>query len=416
MSFNMADRQDVRISTADDLIRLAENCKLDAWSRDKNVILENDINVSGSSFKYIPIFGGIFDGQGYTISGLSIKEEESYTGLFCVVQTSAVIKNLNASGTVTPSGKQLATGGIAGDNYGMISNCKFDGRVEGYDYTGGIAGYNEESGNISSCTSRGYIMGRHFTGGITGYSLGTINGCTNEARINITTVDDEFSVKDIDVSKYTNSLMNLFNSDSKQDSTSVLNSTVDIGGICGYSQGTIVSCTNEALIGYEHVGYNVGGIVGRQNGYVQLCVNNGEVFGRKDVGGIAGQFEPWLELKGQATLADEINNLYWVTVNALNNMSGNADAIVAGLYNAAVAAGGQIGQTSLDPEAGTMQFDGRPFEGSGVFRDRGELYQTGCRQCPLCKCSFRKVAKRNYLETGRHQCGRATRHDHAGAR
>ena len=104
--------------------------------------------------------------------------------------------------------------------------------------------------------------------------------------------DETISIKDIDVSKYTNNLLNIFGDNNKQDSTSVLNSTVDIGGICGYSQGVIVSCTNESLVGYEHVGYNVGGIVGRQNGYVQMCVNNGEVFGRKDVGGIAGQAEP----------------------------------------------------------------------------------------------------------------------------
>ena len=335
VSINMADRQDVYISTVDDLIRLADDCSLDTWSKDKNVILENDIDTEGSDFKYIPIFGGIFDGQGHTISGLSIKEEESYTGLFCIVQTSAVIKNLNVKGTVTPSGKQLATGGIAGDNYGLISNCTFEGSIEGYDYTGAIAGYNEESGNISSCTSRGVIQGRHFTGGITGYNMGMINGCTNEAKINITTVEDEFSVKDIDVSKYTNNLMNIFGDNNKQDSTSVLNSTVDIGGICGYSQGTIISCTNEALVGYEHVGYNVGGIVGRQNGYVQLCVNNGEVFGRKDVGGIAGQAEPYViiditkDIVGQLT--SNMNTLHDLVNVTLNDAGSESDIISARL-------------------------------------------------------------------------------------
>ena len=37
---------------------------------------------------------------------------------------------------------------------------------------------------------------------------------------------------------------------------------------------------------------NVGGIVGRTDGFVSGCINQGAVYGRKDVGGIAGQAEP----------------------------------------------------------------------------------------------------------------------------
>ena len=88
-------------------------------------------------------------------------------------------------------------------------------------------------------------------------------------------------------------MLNLGDQDQK-DSTSVLNSYVDTGGIAGYSSGTIVSCNNNARIGYEHVGYNVGGIVGRQNGYISMCINGGNIYGRKDVGGIVGQAEPYV--------------------------------------------------------------------------------------------------------------------------
>ena len=328
---DMSEREDVYISTADDLIRLARDCSLDVWSRDKNVILKNDIDISGSDFKHIPIFSGIFDGQGYTISGLSLTGEESYVGLFCIAQTSAVIKNLNVEGFVTPAGKPLATGGIVGDNYGLISNCCFNGSVEGYDYTGTIVGYNEQTGNISSCRSLGHVLGYHFTGGIAGYNLGMVNGCSNSARVNITSIDETFSISDIDLSKYTNNLLNVFGDNNKQDATSIVNSTVDIGGICGYSQGTIVSCTNDALIGYEHFGYNVGGIVGRQNGYVQMCVNNGEVYGRKDVGGIAGQAEPYViiditkDIVGQLT--SNMNSLHDLVNVTLNDAGSESDII-----------------------------------------------------------------------------------------
>ena len=40
----------------------------------------------------------------------------------------------------------------------------------------------------------------------------------------------------------------------------------------------------------------MGGIVGRTDGLVSGCVNQGHVLGRKDVGGIAGQAEPYREL------------------------------------------------------------------------------------------------------------------------
>lgn len=325
----------IYVSTADDLINLAKNCRLDTWSKDKNIVLKDDIVLDGSGFKYIPIFGGIFDGQGHTISGVTVSDAESYTGLFCITQESAVIKDLKVQGSFVPSGKQLATGGIVGDNYGMISNCSFEGNIDGYDYTGGIAGYNEHSGVISTCKSSGYVSGMHFTGGITGYNLGVINGCTNDAKINISSVDETLSIKDVNIDQYEDKLRNLFGDNNKQDSTNVLNSTVDTGGICGYSQGQILSCVNNALVGYEHFGYNVGGIVGRHNGYVDMCINNGEIYGRKDVGGIAGQAEPYVviditkDIIGQLTT--NMNTLHDLVGTTLNDAGNESNIITARL-------------------------------------------------------------------------------------
>ena len=325
----------VTVSTPDDMIELAKNCRLDTWSRDKNVVLTDDIILDGSDFKYIPTFGGIFDGNGHTISGLTVSDAESYTGLFCITQESALIKNLRVEGSLVPSGKQMATGGIVGDNYGAISNCTFDGNINGYDYTGGIAGYNEQTGTISSCKSSGYVMGMHFTGGIAGYNLGTISGCTNECKINISSVDETISIKDLNIDQYASKIKNLFGDNNKQDSTSIINSTVDVGGICGYSQGVIISCVNNELVGYEHVGYNIGGIVGRQNGYVDLCVNNGEIYGRKDVGGIVGQAEPYViiditeDIIGQLT--SNMNTLHDLVNVTLNDAGDESNLITARL-------------------------------------------------------------------------------------
>ena len=57
-------------------------------------------------------------------------------------------------------------------------------------------------------------------------------------------------------------------------------------------------CIRDSIgaVGYAHVGYNIGGIVGRQSGYLSSCTNSGTILGRKDVGGIAGQLEPEVRL------------------------------------------------------------------------------------------------------------------------
>ena len=77
---------------------------------------------------------------------------------------------------------------------------------------------------------------------------------------------------------------------------SVTNVATDTGGIAGRSSGMILTSVNTGTVGYEHIGYNVGGIVGRTDGLVSGCVNQGHILGRKDVGGIAGQAEPYREL------------------------------------------------------------------------------------------------------------------------
>ncbi|MBQ7895667.1 MAG: hypothetical protein IJ364_03810, partial [Oscillospiraceae bacterium] len=70
------------------------------------------------------------------------------------------------------------------------------------------------------------------------------------------------------------------------------NTVTDIGGIAGFSDGVIRSCENYGDTGYPKMGYNIGGIAGTQSGYIVDCTNLADVQGRKEIGGIAGQFEP----------------------------------------------------------------------------------------------------------------------------
>ena len=286
----------IEISTEEDLRKLAENCVLDSWSRDKKVILQNDIVLSMASEFSIPTFAGIFDGSGYTISNVKLTGNGSTVGLFRYVQEGAKIRNLTVTGEVSPSGSQDQVGGIVGVNYGSIENCNFAGNVIGDTNVGGIAGVNAESGEIRRCTSSGNVIGNHSAGGIVGNNHGVLNNCSNSGDINTYSTEVTYDLDDI-------TMDNL----EQINSTSNVAAHTDTGGIAGISDGKIYYCSNSGAIGYQHVGYNTGGIVGRlHQGYLQNCTNTGHVQGRKDVGGIVGQMEPFLEIQ---YLSDKLKEL-----------------------------------------------------------------------------------------------------------
>ena len=81
-----APKDTVYLSSADDLIQLAKNCRLDSWSQNRTVVLEADIDLSGVDFNGIPSFGGTWEGQNHAITGLSLSQDGSVQGLFRYVQ------------------------------------------------------------------------------------------------------------------------------------------------------------------------------------------------------------------------------------------------------------------------------------------------------------------------------------------
>ena len=296
---NTTQEQDyaiVEISTEEDLRRLAENCVLDSWSRGIKVVLCNDIVLSMESEFSIPTFAGIFDGNSFTISNVKLTGNGSAAGFFRYVQEGAKVRNLTVSGEISPSGSQNQVGGIVGVNYGSIENCKFSGNVIGDNEVGGIAGVNEETGEIRRCESNANVIGNHSAGGIVGNNHGILNNCSNSGSINTYSTEVTYDLDDI-------TMDNL----EQINSTSNVTAHTDTGGIAGISDGKIYYCSNSGAIGYQHVGYNTGGIVGRlHQGYLQNCTNTGYVQGRKDVGGIVGQMEPFLEIQ---YLSDKLKEL-----------------------------------------------------------------------------------------------------------
>lgn len=289
----------IHISSEAELRDLAASCALDTWSRDKNVVLDSDLTLADPSFLPIPTFGGSFDGQGHTIHNVSITDSLSPAGLFGVVQAGGSVRSLHVVGTVTPSGDGRSVGGIAGENNGAIEKCSFTGTVSGQVYVGGIAGHTGASGSILACETRGAVIGDSMTGGITGYNEGLLADCTNSACVNVESTDPRLDLEDLDLT--------LTPDLSKLGQANTGASAADTGGIAGYSAGTLSDCVNHGAVGYQHIGYNTGGVVGRSCGQLLRCRNDGAIAGRKDVGGVVGQIEPYIQMDASPTYLSELN-------------------------------------------------------------------------------------------------------------
>ena len=274
------------INTIEDFEAFVANCTLDTWSQGKVVSLNSDLDISSINFEGIPTFGGVFEGNDHTITGLNIIHNGSVQGLFRYVQKDAIIKDLTVKGNVTPIGTQKYVGGIAGKNAGTIKDCIFAGAVDGESYIGGIVGLNEVTGQVMNSVAFGLTSGKHYTGGIVGGNLGTILESKNKMSVNIAVEE-----RDLDLEALKD--INLENINSTENTSMI----TDTGGVAGFSTGIIQGCRNYGKVGYQHIGYNVGGIVGRQSGYIYNCNNLGTVYGRKDVGGIVGQMEPYIALE-----------------------------------------------------------------------------------------------------------------------
>ena len=268
-----AGERELRISDEKGLRALAEACVLDRYSHGLTVRLTADIDLGEEEFSPIPLFAGLFDGQGHEIRGLKLTEAASTQGLFRQVLAGAVVQDLKVSGLVQPAGEAAVVGGLAGRSQGTLLRCTFTGTVEGGSAVGGIVGRNE--GTVEDCAVSGSVVGQHRVGGIAGENSGLILGSSSGAEVTGASLSG-LTVGDLELTLSPEEIVDI----------------TDMGGIAGFSSGEVRECVNEGAVGHLHVGYNVGGVVGRQSGVVADCRSLGSVRGRKDVGGIVGQLDP----------------------------------------------------------------------------------------------------------------------------
>lgn len=160
-----------------------------------NCTLTHDIDLSGTEWEPVGdrnnVYTGTFDGNGHTISNLTItKENLSFgddCGMFGRVGTNATIKDLTLESVRLNVGADgIPIGALAGSNQGTISNCKVSGNISvtnnEMQYVGGIVGWME-SGVIQYCHSSASIQGGNseYVGGVLGgeYITATvIKGCS----------------------------------------------------------------------------------------------------------------------------------------------------------------------------------------------------------------------------------------------
>lgn len=166
-------------------------------------------------------FAGTLDGDRHIVSGLKSTE-----GLVSCLSSAGTVKNLTVIGTVSGSSH---VGGIAATSYGAVENCLFDGTVT----------------TSSSSASAGGIVGRASKG---------------------------------------NRIVNCVNTGDIKNTCTSYSSTLNIGGIVGYTYGTVENCYSTGNVSARTdrgTNKGIGGIAGQvyASAVLRNCYVTGTVTG-----------------------------------------------------------------------------------------------------------------------------------------
>ncbi|MCM5556003.1 MBG domain-containing protein, partial [Pleomorphomonas sp. NRK KF1] len=282
----------------------------------KNFVLANDIDASGTAswnsgagFTSIGsttiAFSGTLNGQGHTITGLTISRATTdNVGLFGVTLSTAAIRDVGlVGGSVTG---QTNVGALVGQNAGTIANAYATADVNGTTSVGGLVGL--DYGTIDGSHATGAVQATTKAGGLVGYGMGnTIRDSYAEG--NVTSTSGGYIGGLVGVSASSSTLTNvhasgnvsgtvyvggLVGSNASVISASYATGTVKganyVGGLVGgnFSAGTIGTSFATGAVGGAGSS-NVGGLVGLNNGTVANAYATGSATGNFYVGGLIGQ-------------------------------------------------------------------------------------------------------------------------------
>ena len=159
----------------------------DGWGLDKHYKQTSDIDMTGQEWTpigatYKKSFTGSFDGNGYTITELTIESYEDNHGMFGYIGEGGIVKNIALINNSISGAEDV--GGLVGYNSGTVKNCYSTGSISGAIGVGGLVGYN--SGTVQSCYTTGNVTGDHmFAGGLVGYNSkkGIVKNCYSLGNI-----------------------------------------------------------------------------------------------------------------------------------------------------------------------------------------------------------------------------------------
>ena len=302
-----------QVDSASDLAYFAYKTQILGEQCYDHIVLTRDIDLAG--YDWMPIgtgrnvvsgvqayFGGIFDGQGHSISNLNIntigKTTYAEYGLFGLVDVDAKLKNFTIlSGQVNGLGER--TGGVVGYVWSAtIEKVTNYASVSGTNYVGGIVGqyHSWQDDFIQNCANYGDISGNNCIGGIVGGS------------------DDSSGQQNIHNS------VNLGN----------ISGNIIVGGIVGYMRdANIQGCVNIGDI--VSFGNHSGGIVGDINsGIISNCQVEGNISGQTHHGGLVGKVEDTGSIE---ILNCGVNATVSATNNAnANGILGQGSAVITNSY------------------------------------------------------------------------------------
>ena len=126
-------------------------------------------------------FTGTFSGG--EIAGLTVNKAGSYAGLFGAVGAGGVVQDVSLTGASITGGGYV--GGMVGDNSGRVSNVLFEGAVKGPSGTGGLVGVNEGGSLIdgSSVNEASVTGGGDDVGGLAGANFGVVSNSSSVAAV-----------------------------------------------------------------------------------------------------------------------------------------------------------------------------------------------------------------------------------------
>lgn len=208
-------------------------------------------------------FSGVYDGDEYFISNLSVnRENNDYNGLFGFIGggVGAVLRNIRVESAEIVGRRWL--GAIVGraDHRSLVDNCFalfVDIRCQttlSTAYAGGLAGDIRGSSVLSNSFSTGTVStsdNQNYVGGLTGWLTGEIHNSFSTCSVE-------------NGGRYVGGLTGYMNGEIHNSyARGSVEGEQDVGGLVGYGFGTIYNCYSTGRITTPPGAESVGGLIGR---------------------------------------------------------------------------------------------------------------------------------------------------------